>query len=250
MAGEAANGAEVLKLIAEQHWDLLVLDISMPGKSGLELIKLVRQEKPRLPILIFSMHQEEQYALRALHAGAAGYLTKESDSEVLIAAMRKVAAGGVHVSEKVAQLLARERMPNKDELPHTRLSNREFQIFEKIVAGVRLTDIADELNLSIKTVSTHKSRILQKMGMIPNWFAMPSPRGWRRCRSNSGGAGVLRAVSGSVPTALARSNSRRWRDGLAAGETASSSIVSGQAIRDALVGVFLQANESVADMRL
>jgi len=165
VAGEAANGAEVLKLIAEQHWDLLVLDISMPGKSGLELIKLVRQEKPRLPILIFSMHQEEQYALRALHAGAAGYLTKESDSEVLIAAMRKVAAGGVHVSEKVAQLLARERMPNKDELPHTRLSNREFQIFEKIVAGVRLTDIADELNLSIKTVSTHKSRILQKMGM-------------------------------------------------------------------------------------
>ena len=165
VAGEAANGAEVLKMVADHDWDLLVLDISMPGKNGLELIKLIRQDKPHLPILVFSMHQEEQYALRALHAGASGYLTKESDSEVLIAAMRKVAAGGVHVSGKVAELLARERMPNIDELPHTRLSDREFQIFEKIVAGVRLTDIADEFNLSIKTVSTHKSRILQKMHM-------------------------------------------------------------------------------------
>jgi DNA-binding NarL/FixJ family response regulator len=165
VAGEAANGAEALKLIAAQDWDLLVLDISRPGKNGLELIKLIRQDKPRLPILIFSMHQEEQYALRALRAGASGYLTKESDSEVLIAAMRKVAAGGVHVSEKVAQLLAREHMPNTDELPHARLSDRELQIFEKIVAGIRLIDIAGELNLSIKTVSTHKSRILQKMKM-------------------------------------------------------------------------------------
>jgi DNA-binding NarL/FixJ family response regulator len=165
VAGEAANGAEVLKMVADREGDLLVLDISMPGKSGLDLIKLVKHDKPRLPILIFSMHNEEQYALRALHAGASGYLTKESDSEVLIAAMRKVAAGGVHVSEKVAALLARDHMPRTDELPHARLSDREFQIFEKIVAGTRLTDIANEFNLSIKTVSTHKSRILQKMGM-------------------------------------------------------------------------------------
>lgn len=165
VAGEAGNGAEVLKLVTEQDWDLLVLDISMPGKNGLELIKLIRYDKPRLPILIFSMHQEEQYALRALRAGASGYLTKESDGEVLIAAIRKVAAGGVHVSEKLAELLARERMPAMDDLPHARLSDREFQIFEKIIAGARLTDIAGELNLSIKTVSTHKSRILQKMHM-------------------------------------------------------------------------------------
>ncbi|MCF8179717.1 MAG: response regulator transcription factor [Sulfuritalea sp.] len=165
VVGEAANGTEVLKQVATTDCDLLVLDISMPGKNGLELIKLISQIKPRLPVLVFSMHQEEQYALRALHAGASGYLTKESDSEILIAAMRKVAAGGVHVSEKVTQLLARERMPNRDEQPHTRLSDREFQIFEKIVAGIRLTDIAAELNLSIKTVSTHKSRILQKMQM-------------------------------------------------------------------------------------
>ncbi len=165
VAGEAANGAAVLKLVTDQQWDVLVLDISMPGKNGLELIKLVRHEKPRLPILIFSMHQEEQYALRALHAGASGYLTKESDGEVLVAAIRKVAGGGVHVSDKVAEMLARERMPTSEELPHARLSDREFQIFEKIIAGVRLTDIASELNLSIKTVSTHKSRILQKMNM-------------------------------------------------------------------------------------
>jgi DNA-binding CsgD family transcriptional regulator len=104
-------------------------------------------------------------ALRALHAGASGYLTKESDGEVLVAVIRKVAGGGIHVSEKVAAMLARERMPLIDELPHTRLSDREFQIFEKIIGGSRLTDIANELNLSIKTVSTHKSRILQKMSM-------------------------------------------------------------------------------------
>jgi DNA-binding NarL/FixJ family response regulator len=165
VAGEAANGTALLKLVAEQQWDVLVLDISMPGKNGLELVKLIRQDKPRLPILIFSMHQEEQYALRALHAGASGYLTKESDGEVLISSIRKVAGGGVHVSDKVAEMLARERMPTISDLPHARLSDREFQIFEKIIAGARLTDIAAELNLSIKTVSTHKSRILQKMNM-------------------------------------------------------------------------------------
>lgn len=165
VAGEAANGTDVLRLVDQEQWDVLVLDISMPGKSGLELIKLVRQIRPRLPILVFSMHQEEQYALRALHAGASGYLTKESDGEVLVAAIRKIAAGGYHLSEKVAALLARERLPSGNDLPHERLSDREFQIFEKIISGARLTDIANELNLSIKTVSTHKSRILQKMSM-------------------------------------------------------------------------------------
>ena len=165
VAGEAANGTALLRLVAEQSWDIVVLDISMPGKNGLELIKLIRQDHPRLPILVFSMHQEEQYALRALHAGASGYLTKESDGEVLVTAIRKVVAGGVHVSEKLAEMLARERMPKTDGQPHALLSDREFQIFEKIVAGTRLTDIAAEFNLSIKTVSTHKSRILQKMNM-------------------------------------------------------------------------------------
>jgi two-component system, NarL family, invasion response regulator UvrY len=165
VAGEAANGTQILKLLAEQDFDLLVLDISMPGKNGLELIKTIRKDRPDLPILVLSMHNEEQYALRALHAGASGYLTKESDSDVLIAAMRKVAAGGVYFSERVSTLLAREHMPQAEELPHMRLSDREFEIFKKIVSGIRVSDIADELNLSVKTVSTHKSRILQKMHM-------------------------------------------------------------------------------------
>jgi two-component system, NarL family, invasion response regulator UvrY len=165
VAGEAANGTQILKLLAEKDFDLLVLDISMPGKNGLELIKVIRKDRPDLPILVLSMHNEEQYALRALHAGAAGYITKESDSDVLVAAMRKVATGGIYFSEKVSQLLAREHMPQAEELPHTRLSDREFEIFKKIVSGIRVSDIASELNLSVKTVSTHKSRILQKMHM-------------------------------------------------------------------------------------
>ena len=165
VTGEAANGVQVLGLLAEKDFDLLVLDISMPGRNGLELIKLIRKDRKRLPILILSMHNEEQYALRALHAGASGYLTKESDCDVLVAAMRKVAAGGFYFSAKVSEMLAREHRPKTEELPHARLSDREYQIFEKIIAGVRLTDIAAELNLSVKTVSTHKSRILQKMDM-------------------------------------------------------------------------------------
>lgn len=165
VAGEAANGQVLLKLVDEQPWDVVVLDISMPGKNGLELLKAIHQKHPRLPILIFSMHQEEQYALRALHAGASGYLTKESDGEVLVAAIRRVAVGGVYVSEKLAELLARSRMPRANEELHARLSDREFQILGKIVSGARLTDIAREFNLSIKTVSTHKSRILAKMNM-------------------------------------------------------------------------------------
>jgi len=165
VAGEAASGAEVLKMVAEQDWDLVILDISMPGKSGLEVLKLIRQNKPRLPILIFTMHPEQQYALRALHAGASGYLTKECDGEVLIAAIRRVTAGHIYFTENVAELLIRERMPKAHQVSHTNLSDREFQVFEKLVSGVSLTAIADELNVSIKTVSTHKSRILQKMNM-------------------------------------------------------------------------------------
>lgn len=165
VVGEASNGNEVARLVAERSYDILVLDISMSGRSWLELIKHVRQNHPRLPILVFSMHQEEHYALRALNAGASGYITKEADCELLVAVIRKVAAGGVHVSPRVAEILARERMPRTESVPHARLSDREFQIFEKIIAGARLTDIANELNLSIKTVSTHKSRILQKMDM-------------------------------------------------------------------------------------
>ncbi len=165
VAGEAANGQEVLTQLRERDWDLLVLDISMPGRSGLDLIRLVKDECPHLPVLILSMHHEEQYAVRALHAGAAGYLTKESDADLLLHAMRRVAAGGVYVSDKVAELMARGLRPVSSELPHKLLSDREYQVFSLLVQGHGLSDIATELSLSVKTISTHKTRILQKMGM-------------------------------------------------------------------------------------
>ncbi|MBS1160148.1 MAG: transcriptional regulator, LuxR family [Proteobacteria bacterium] len=165
VAGEAANGIEVLQLVRQKKWDVLVLDISMPGRNGLDLIHLVKDEQPELPILIFSMHHEEQYAVRALHAGASGYITKESDSDLLIAAIRRVASGGVHISDKVAELMVRGMRPRGDSLPHTLLSDREFQIFNMLVTGVGLTEIAAELSLSVKTISTHKTHILQKMNM-------------------------------------------------------------------------------------
>jgi DNA-binding NarL/FixJ family response regulator len=137
----------------------------MPGRSGIELIKLIKSEKPKCPVLIFSMHPEEQYAVRALRAGASGYLSKEGDSDLILPALRKVAAGGVYFSAKVAELLVSEATPHTEVLPHKRLSDREFQIFERIVRGMSMTDIANELSLSIKTVSTHKSHIMAKMGM-------------------------------------------------------------------------------------
>jgi DNA-binding NarL/FixJ family response regulator len=165
VAGEASNGHTVLEQVKQRDWDLLVLDLSMPGRHGLELIKLLKSERPKLPILIFSMHQEEQFAVRAFRAGASGYLSKEGDSDLILPAMRKVAAGGTYISPKVAELLATDISPNSQALPHTLLSDREYEVFSRILKGVSLTEIAAELSLSIKTVSTHKSHILIKMGM-------------------------------------------------------------------------------------
>jgi two-component system invasion response regulator UvrY len=165
VTGEAANGNAALEKVRERDWGLVVLDMSMPGRSGLELIKLMKAERPRLPILVFSMHQEEQFAVRAIRAGASGYLSKEGDSDMLLPAMRKVAAGGAFVSEKVAQLLATDVSRGGDCPAHTLLSDRVYGIFSRIVRGASLTEIADELCLSIKTVSTHKSHILAKMNL-------------------------------------------------------------------------------------
>lgn len=163
--GEAANGIEVMQQVRENEWDVLVLDISMPGRSGLDLIRMIKDEKPALPILILSMHHEEQYAVRAIHAGASGYLTKESDAELLVAAIRRVASGGVYLTEKVAELMVREIRPVNESLPHSLLSDREYQVFNKLVKGMGLTEIGDELSLSVKTISTHKTHILQKMNL-------------------------------------------------------------------------------------
>lgn len=165
VTGEAANGLEVLKQLREQEFDVLLMDMSMPGRSGVELIKQVKSESPKLAILVLSMHKEEQYAVRALRAGALGYLTKESAPDQLISAIRKVARGGVFISSGAAERMAIELYGNRDAIPHTLLSDREYQVFRMLVSGVPVNAIADELSLSVKTISTHKTRILQKMKM-------------------------------------------------------------------------------------
>lgn len=163
IAGEAADGHATLEMVRERRWCLLVLDLSMPGRNGLELIKLIKGERPRLPLLVFSDFSEDLYAVRAIRAGASGYVCKKASAHQLLAAMRQVADGSVFFSRKVTELLATDPMRDLDHLPHTRLTDREYGIFARIISGARLTDIAGELSLSIKTVSTHKSNILEKM---------------------------------------------------------------------------------------
>lgn len=165
VAGEAADGTEVMRIVRATDFDVLVLDLSMPGRSGMELIKLVKAEKPRLRILVLSMHQEMQYAVRAIKSGASGYLTKESAPAQLEQAIRKIAAGGAYISAEVAEQLALGAMPGADALPHESLSDREFEVFRLLVSGEAVSDIAAKLNLSVKTVSTHKSNLMQKLGL-------------------------------------------------------------------------------------
>ena len=165
VTGEAGNGTEVMQRVRELAFDVLLLDLSMPGRSGMELIKLIRAEKPQLRILVLSMHQELQYAVRAIKNGASGYLTKESAPAQLEQAIRKVASGGAFISAEVAEQLALSAMPGSQAVPHESLSNREFEVLQLLVAGISLTDIANRLNLSVKTVSTHKTNLMQKMGL-------------------------------------------------------------------------------------
>jgi DNA-binding NarL/FixJ family response regulator len=164
VAAEAANGDEVLTLVRKQDFDLALLDLSMPGLSGLALIKRLKTEKPKLRILVLSMHGEAQYAARALKAGASGYLTKDSAASQLLGAIRKIAAGGVQISEAAAaQLIG---TPAAGDAPlHDTLSDREYEVLRRIVSGATVTDIADALNVSVKTISTHKARILQKLNL-------------------------------------------------------------------------------------
>ena len=166
VGGEAGNGHEALAKAQAEHWDVMLLDMTMPGKSGIELIKQLKQLVPKLPILILSMHKEDVYAVRALKAGASGYLCKDNAEEQLVAALRKVAGGGLYITAAVAEKLALDVLhgDHQDAPPHTKLSDREYQIFQSIVAGDSVTDIAQKLNLSVKTVSTHKTHILEKMG--------------------------------------------------------------------------------------
>ncbi|HSV51938.1 MAG TPA: response regulator transcription factor [Burkholderiaceae bacterium] len=163
--GEAADGGEVMLRVRENDFDVLVLDLSMPGRSGMELIKLVHAEKPKLRILVLSMHQELQYAVRAIKNGASGYLTKESAPEQLVMAIRKLAAGGAFVTPEVAEQLALGVMPGATDRPHENLSDREFEVLRLLLTGLSVTDIGVRLNLSVKTVSTHKANLMQKMGL-------------------------------------------------------------------------------------
>jgi DNA-binding NarL/FixJ family response regulator len=165
VVGEAADGTEVMQQVRGADFDVLVLDLSMPGRSGMELIKLVRAEKPRLRILVLSMHQELQYAVRAIKSGASGYLTKESAPLQLLQVLRKIAAGGAFISADVAEQLALGSMLGAGGAVHEKLSDREFEVFRLIAVGVSVTDIAARLNLSAKTISTHKANLMQKMGL-------------------------------------------------------------------------------------
>ncbi len=163
LAGEAADGHATLEMIRQRDWSLVMLDLCMPGRSGLELIKMIKAERPRLPLLAFSAQREELYAVRAIRAGASGYLPLRSDADTVLSAMRRVAGGRMFVSQQVTEMLASHPAQDAAMLPHNRLTDREYGIFSRIVSGATLTDIADELSLSIKTVSTHKSHILDKM---------------------------------------------------------------------------------------
>ena len=163
IAGEATNGHEVLERVRAGGFDILLLDLSMPGKSGIELIRQVKDQSPKLRVLVLTMHEEDQYAVRAIRAGASGYLTKESAPGQLVSAIRRLADGRLYISPNVAEQLALDVQPHGDEAPHKHLSDREFEVFQLLVAGRSVSDIAAQLHLSVKTVSTHKTRILQKM---------------------------------------------------------------------------------------
>lgn len=165
ITGEADDGSEALQLARIQPWDVFLLDVSMPNRNGIDTLKQLKKEFPRLPVLILSMHPEEQYALRALKAGASGYLTKQSAPEQLVNAIRHVASGKKYVSPAVAQQLIEALSDDTDKLPHERITDREYQVLVMIAAGKSQTQIADKLNLGVATVSTYRARLLEKMGL-------------------------------------------------------------------------------------
>jgi len=168
VAGEAENGQQVLDLSQTIKEGVILLDIAMPGRGGIDTLKQLKAERPDLPVLILSMYPEDQYAVRALRAGASGYLTKESAPEELIAAIRKVSGGGKYVSSSLAEKLAVHIERESEKPIHERLSDREYQVVLMLASGRTVKEIADELALSVKTISTHRVRALNKMGMKNN----------------------------------------------------------------------------------
>ncbi len=168
VVGEAANGNAALQLIDTCKPDVVLADISMPYMNGIELIRRVRAEHPAIPVLVLSMHKEEEFAVRAIRVGAAGYITKDCASENLALAIRKIVAGGKYITAEVAEVLANAIAPTQAESPHKQLSNREFQIFRMLAQGKTLNEIAHDLSLSPNTVSTHKGRLMNKLGVESN----------------------------------------------------------------------------------
>jgi two-component system, NarL family, invasion response regulator UvrY len=163
--GEAKDAQQVLTEVQSQNWDLVILDISMPGRSGLDILKDLKREQPELPILVLSMHPETQYGKRVLKAGAAGYLNKDSAPEELVQAIQKVRSGGRYVSAALAERLAFDLTVDSEQFPHERLSDRELEVLRLIASGETVSQIAEQLHVSVTTVSTYRARILEKMNL-------------------------------------------------------------------------------------
>jgi len=168
VADEAGTGQEALEKIWENSYTVILLDISLPGRGGLEVLKQIKSDDPDLPVLILSVHPEDQYALRALKSGAAGYLTKESAPEELVVAIRRVAVGGRYITTSLAEKLAFEMTDSADRPRHESLSDREFQVIRLLASGKTISSIADELALSVKTISTYRTRAMEKMNFENN----------------------------------------------------------------------------------
>jgi DNA-binding NarL/FixJ family response regulator len=166
--GEASNVQEAIDKVWKENWDVVVLDITMPGRSGLEVLKEIKKSRPKLPVLMLSMHPEDQFAVRLLKIGASGYMTKESAPNELVGAVKKVVAGGRYVSAALAEKMASYLAIDVQTPPHERLSDREFLVLRLIASGKTPTAIAKELGLSVKTISTYRMRILEKMSMANN----------------------------------------------------------------------------------
>ena len=165
---EAANGPDAMNLIYENKYDLILLDISMPGQNGLQTLKLIKKHNKNIPVLMLSMHSEEQYAMRSIKAGASGYMTKDTASSQLVTAIRKINNGRKFISSEVAELLTTDLFHDEEKEPHEHLSDREFEILKMIASGRATKHIAEELSISPKTVSTYRSRILDKLNMRNN----------------------------------------------------------------------------------
>src|SRR5438093_3625560 len=166
--GEAANAREALERIRKENWDTVVLDITMPGRSGLEALKEIKEARPKLPVLVLSMHPEDQFAVRVLKSGASGYMTKESAPEELVGAVKKIVQGGRYVSPTLAEKMAMYLPVDPKKKPHEKLSDREFQVMRLIASGKTVSEIARMLSLSVRTISTYRARILEKTGMKTN----------------------------------------------------------------------------------